>query len=53
MRNQTVEPVSGQITHARGFRQFLMPGIKKVAAEWAIPCTVHNILKLAGAMAAA
>lgn len=53
LRKQTVEPVFGQIKHARGFRQFLMRGIKKVAAEWAMLCTVHNILKLAGSMAAA
>jgi transposase len=48
LRKQTVEPVFGQIKHARGFRQFLMRGINKVAAEWAMLCTVHNILKLAG-----
>lgn len=53
LRKQTVEPVFGQIKHARGFRQFLMRGIKKVTAEWAMLCTVHNILKLAGAAAAA
>jgi hypothetical protein len=28
-------------------------GIKKVAAEWAMLCTVHNIPKLAEANAAA
>jgi hypothetical protein len=32
---------------ARGFRQFLMRGIAKVRAEWAIVCTAHNLLKLA------
>lgn len=53
LRKQTVEPVFGQIKHARGFRQFLMRGIKKVSAEWAILCTVHNILKLARAASAA
>ncbi len=53
LRKQTVEPVFGQIKHARGFRQFLMRGIKRVAAEWAMLCTVHNILKLAGAAATA
>jgi len=53
LRKQTVEPVFGQIKHARGFRQFLMRGMKKVAGEWAMLCTVHNILKLAGARAAA
>lgn len=53
LRKQTVEPVFGQIKHARGFRQFLMRGITKVSAEWAILCTVHNILKLAKAASAA
>jgi len=52
LRKQTVEPVFGQIKQARGFRQFLMRGVKKVTAEWAMLCTVHNILKLAGAAAA-
>lgn len=51
LRKQTVEPVFGQIKHARGFRQFLMRGVKKVAAEWAMLCTAHNILKLAVAAA--
>jgi transposase len=53
LRKQTVEPVFGQIKQARGFRQFLMRGVAKVSAEWAMLCTVHNILKLAGAEAAA
>lgn len=48
LRKQIVEPVFGQIKHARGFRQFLMRGVRKVAAEWAMICTVHNILKLVG-----
>jgi hypothetical protein len=46
-RKQIVEPVFGQIKQARGFRQFLLRGSDNVKAEWAIPCTVHNILKLA------
>lgn len=53
LRKQTAEPVFGQIKHARGFRQFLMRGMKRVAGEWAMLCTVHNILKLAGARATA
>jgi transposase len=48
LRKQTVEPVFGQIKHARGFRQFLLRGRAKVADEWAMICTVHNLLKLAG-----
>jgi hypothetical protein len=47
LRKQIVEPVFGQIKHARGFRQFLMRGLKKVSAEWAMICIAHNILKLA------
>ncbi|MGZ8371305.1 MAG: transposase, partial [Caulobacteraceae bacterium] len=53
LRKQIVEPVFGQIKQARGFRQFLMRGITKVTAEWAMLCTVHNILKLAGMKATA
>jgi transposase len=47
LRKQLPEPVFGQIKQARGFRQFLLRGIKRVRAEWAIICTVHNLLKLA------
>src|ERR1700730_1257192 len=49
LRKQIVEPVFGQIKAARGFRQFLMRGIEKVTAEWAMICTAHNLLKLAKA----
>jgi len=49
LRKQVVEPVFGHIKHARGFRQFLLRGIDKVKAEWALLCTVHNLLKLATA----
>jgi len=49
LRKQTVEPVFGQIKQARGFRQFLLRGLDKVRAEWALICTAHNLLKLAAA----
>jgi hypothetical protein len=49
LRKQIVEPVFGQIKQARGFRQFLLRGLDKVRAEWAMICTVHNLLKLANA----
>jgi hypothetical protein len=49
LRKQIAEPVFGQIKHARGFRQFLLRGLDKVRAEWAMICTVHNLLKLANA----
>jgi transposase len=45
-RKAIVEPVIGQIKHARGFRQFLLRGVEKVQAEWSLVCTTHNILKL-------
>jgi transposase len=51
LRKQVVEPVFGQIKQARGFRQFLLRGIEKVKAEWAMICTVHNLRKLAMAAA--
>jgi IS5 family transposase len=51
LRKQVVEPVFGQIKQARGFRQFLLRGIEKVTAEWAMICTVHNLRKLANAAA--
>ena len=51
LRKQVVEPVFGQIKQARGFRQFLLRGIEKVTAEWAMICTVHNLRKLAMAAA--
>ena len=48
-RKQIVEPVFGQIKQARGFRQFLLRGIDKVKAEWAMICTAHNLTKIARA----
>ncbi len=49
LRKQIVEPVFGQVKQARGFRQFLLRGIDKVRAEWALICTAHNLVKLARA----
>jgi hypothetical protein len=51
LRKQVVEPVFGQIKQARGFRQFLLRGIEKVKAEWAMICIAHNLRKLALAAA--
>jgi transposase len=51
LRKQIVEPVFGQIKAPRGFRQFLLRGLDKVRAEWAMICTAHNLLKLAKAAA--
>jgi len=47
LRKQLPEPVFGQIKQARGFRQFLMRGLDKVANEWALVCLAHNVTKLA------
>jgi transposase len=53
LRKQIVEPVFGQIKQPRGFRQFLLRGLKKVQGEWSLICTVHNLNKLASANQAA
>ena len=53
-RKATVEPPIGQIKEARHFRRFLLRGLHKVRAEWALLCAAHNLLKLfRGAPAAA
>ena len=49
LRKQIVEAVFGQIKQGRGFRQFLLRGIDKVRAEWALICLAHNLVKLARA----
>jgi transposase len=46
LRKQVVEPVFGQEKSARGFRRFLLRGLEQVRGEWAMVCTVHNLLKL-------
>ena len=45
-RKAVVEPVNGQIKHARGFRQFSFRGMEAVGAEWALVCLCHNLLKM-------
>ena len=45
-RKAIVEPVFGQIKQGRGYRQFLLRGIRPVRGEWALICTTHNVLKL-------
>ncbi len=47
LRKQLPEPVFGQIKQARGFRQFLMRGLDKVAHQWGLVRLAHNMLKLA------
>ena len=51
-RKCVVEPVFGQIKQARGFRQFLLRGLKNVQGEWALVCMTHNILKVYAALQA-
>jgi transposase len=51
-RKAIVEPVFGQIKHARGFRQFLRRGLARVQEEWALICAAHNLLKLRAARSA-
>src|SRR5262245_10914645 len=45
-RKAMVEPVFGQVKHARGFRQFLLRGKKKMRSEWRLVSLTHNLLKL-------
>ena len=47
LKNAAARAVFGQIKQARGFRQFLLRGVEKVANEWGLVCLAHNILKLA------
>ena len=47
-RKAVVEPVNGQIKHARRFRQFSLRGIGGVDAEWVMVSLCHNVLKLFG-----
>ena len=45
-RKVIVEPVFGQVKEARGFRRFLLRGLKKVRGEWSLITLTHNLLKL-------
>ena len=49
VRKPVVDPVVGQITQARGFRQFLLRGLSQGAGEWSLLGSAHNVLDLAGA----
>jgi transposase len=44
-RGHIAETPHGNIKHNLGFRQFSMRGKDKTAAEWALACTVHNLIK--------
>jgi hypothetical protein len=45
-RKTIVEPVFGQIKQQQQFRQFLLRGLDKVSAEWALVTLCHNLQKL-------
>ena len=45
-RKGMVEPVFGQVKHGRGFRQFLLRGLRQMRAEWRLVGLTHNLLKL-------
>lgn len=44
-RKTSLEPVFGQIKQGRGFRQFLLRGMRKVRGEWALICTLTSSRK--------
>lgn len=46
LRKAIVEPVFGQIKQGRGYRPFLLYGLRQARGEWTLICTVHNMLKL-------
>jgi transposase len=45
-RQQTIEPVFGQIKEQQGARRFLRRGLAACDAEWKLLCGTHNLLKL-------
>lgn len=51
-RQQSIEPVFGQIKQGKGFRQFSLRGLGAAQAEWFFVCTVHNLGKLFRALQA-
>jgi transposase len=45
-RQQTIEPVFGQLKEQHGARRFLRRGLAACDAEWKLLCGTHNLLKL-------
>jgi IS5 family transposase len=45
-RKILVEPVFGWIKQALGFRGFLLRGVRKVRAEWALVCMAMNLRRM-------
>jgi len=46
LRQQTIEPVFGQIKEQQGARRFLRRGLGACDAEWKLLCGTHNLFKL-------
>jgi hypothetical protein len=46
LRKATVEPVTGIIKAALGFRQFSLRGLAAVNDEWALVCLAFNLKRL-------
>lgn len=44
LRKQTVERSFGDIKHNKGFRSFLLRGLKKVKIEFNLACIAHNLV---------
>jgi hypothetical protein len=45
-RDETIEPVFGQLKERQGARRFLHRGLAACDAEWKLLCGTHNLLKL-------
>jgi len=45
-RKVIVEPVCGQSKEVRGFRRFLLRGLKNIRGEWRLVCLTQNLLKI-------
>jgi hypothetical protein len=45
-RNETIEPVFGQLKERQGARRFLRRGLAACDAESKLLCGTHNLLKL-------
>ena len=48
LRKHTVEPAFGIVKEAMGFWQFLLRGLEKVEAEWALVTLAYNCKRLNG-----
>jgi hypothetical protein len=46
LRQQTIEPVFGQLKEQQGARRFPRRGLAACHAEWKLLCGTHNLLKL-------